>query len=61
MTTRATHIWAVALTGAALFMITLDNLIMELEVQGHKAAAARVQAMLDAFNATAKPSKAVPG
>ena len=28
MTTRATHIWAVALTGAALFMITLDNLIV---------------------------------
>jgi MFS family permease len=28
VTTRATHIWAVALTGAALFMITLDNLIV---------------------------------
>ncbi len=28
MTTRATHIWAVALTGASLFMITLDNLIV---------------------------------
>ena len=28
LTTRATHIWAVALTGAALFMITLDNLIV---------------------------------
>ena len=28
MTTRRTHIWAVALTGAALFMITLDNLIV---------------------------------
>ena len=28
MTTRATHFWAVALTGAALFMITLDNLIV---------------------------------
>ena len=28
LTTRATHFWAVALTGAALFMITLDNLIV---------------------------------
>ena len=28
LTTRATHIWAVALTGASLFMITLDNLIV---------------------------------
>src|SRR6201747_591760 len=28
VTTRATHIWAVALPGAALFMITLDNLIV---------------------------------
>ncbi|MDP9258960.1 MAG: MFS transporter, partial [Actinomycetota bacterium] len=28
MTTRATHFWAVALTGASLFMITLDNLIV---------------------------------
>ena len=28
LTTRATHVWAVALTGAALFMITLDNLIV---------------------------------
>jgi EmrB/QacA subfamily drug resistance transporter len=28
VTTRATHVWAVALTGAALFMITLDNLIV---------------------------------
>ncbi|MDX6600775.1 MAG: hypothetical protein QOE87_4662 [Gaiellales bacterium] len=28
MTARATHVWAVALTGAALFMITLDNLIV---------------------------------
>ncbi len=28
LTTRATQIWAVALTGASLFMITLDNLIV---------------------------------
>jgi EmrB/QacA subfamily drug resistance transporter len=28
LTTRAIHIWAVALTGASLFMITLDNLIV---------------------------------
>ena len=28
MSTRRTHIWAVALTGAALFMVTLDNLIV---------------------------------
>src|SRR3954452_6795986 len=28
LTTRATQFWAVALTGASLFMITLDNLIV---------------------------------
>jgi EmrB/QacA subfamily drug resistance transporter len=28
VTTRAIHFWAVALTGASLFMITLDNLIV---------------------------------
>ena len=53
MTTRSTQIWAVALTGAALFMVTLDNLIVLATLPSMKAdlgvSLDRLQWVVDAY------------
>src|SRR3954452_19901280 len=53
VTTRSTQIWAVALTGAALFMVTLDNLIVLATLPSMKAdlgvSLDRLQWVVDAY------------